>query len=94
MNNDHDILIEVRTILASVVDDFRAYRMESHKAISSLEAKCAEIEKNKVSIVDYVKHVDGENMRLSRIEKLLWMLMGAVVVVQFLAPVIIDKIFK
>ena len=92
MTNDHDILIKVQTILEGMVSDFRAYRAESHKAISTLEAKCNEIEKMKVSVVDFAKHTETDNLRLARLEKWQWMMMGAIVILQFIAPFIVNKL--
>jgi hypothetical protein len=91
MNNDHDILIKVQTILEGIVADFRAYRAESHKAIASLEAKCSEIEKMKVSFIDFTEHKKTNDARLDRLEKGYWMALGIVAALQFLAPILINK---
>lgn len=84
----------MQTILEGMVNDFRAYRAESHKAIASLEAKCTEIEKMKVSVVEFAKHTEADNVRLSRLEKWQWTMIGAIVVMQFVAPILINLLFK
>lgn len=90
---DHDILVELKTMFKGMVDDFRAYRGESHKAIAVLEAKYTELEKMKVSLIDFVKHTEADNIRITKLERMQWMALGVVAVLQFLAPYIIGKLF-
>jgi hypothetical protein len=93
MNNDHDILIELKTILKGVVDDFRAYRTESHKSIELLHSKVTALEQAKVSIVEYSKMCDSTEERLSKVEKWQWMALGVIAILQFIAPFLINKLF-
>lgn len=91
--NDHDILIEVKTILKGVVEDFRAYRGDNHKQMSIVDVKLDNLEKNKVSIVDFKALRDDNEARLKTLEKGYWIGLALIGVIQFLAPVILAKIF-
>lgn len=93
MNNDHDILIEVKTLLGGVIDDFRSYRKSSHEEQVALSIRLGAMEGNKVSVAEFVEHKKDEDARISRVEKWQWMMMGAIVVMQFIAPFIVNKIF-
>lgn len=92
-SKDHDILVELKTMFKGIVDDFRAYRGESHKLITEMSAKIAELERIKVSMVDYMKANDAIDGRLTKLERMQWTALGVVAVLQFLAPYIINKIF-
>ena len=76
-----------------MADDFRAYRSESHKSIEMLTSKMHMLEQAKVSIVDFAKHTEADDIRLKRLEKGQWIAVGAILVMQFIAPFIINKIF-
>ena len=89
--NDHDILIEVKTILKAVVEDFRSFRRDTHEEIARLIVKVADIEKNKLSIVDFNEHDKNENDRLSRLEKAYWVAIGVTLVIQLLIPIIVKR---
>ncbi len=91
--NDHDILIEVKTILKRVVEDFRAFRSDSHKQLSAVDVKLDNLEKNKVSIVDFRAHKDDNEMRMRKLERAYWVGLTLIGVIQFLAPVILSKVF-
>jgi len=93
MTNDHDILVELKTMFRSMADDFRAYRSESHKSIEMLNAKVHALEQAKVSIVDYTKMCETTEERLQKVERWQWVALGVVAVLQFLAPFIINSIF-
>ncbi len=46
MENDHDILIEMRTVLKGVVDDFRVFRKDTHSEMLSMASKVSELERS------------------------------------------------
>lgn len=91
--NDHDILIEVKTILKGVVEDFRAYRGDNHKQMSVVDVKLDNLEKNKVSVVDFRLYKDDNEARMRKLERAYWIGLTLVGVIQFLAPVILSKVF-
>ncbi len=93
MDNDHDILIEMKTILKAVVDDFRSYRQESHKEIGTLNGAVSALEKTKLSIVDFAKHKEENELRVAKLERGYWMALGILALLQFVAPFIINKLF-
>lgn len=92
--NDHDTLIEIKTILKGVVEDFRAYRQSTHKDISDISTRIFAMEGNKVSIAEYVENKKENEIRLRRLEKAYWFSLGIIALIQFLAPFISDKFFQ
>ncbi len=60
MDNDHDILIEVKTILKGVVDDFRAYRKSSHDEMIAMDIRVSRLEKGywmTIGIISFIQFI-------------------------------------
>ena len=89
--NDRDTLVEIKTILQGVVEDFRSYRKENYSAMSEQNRKIDNLEKGKASLLSFEKHVESSDERQRRIEKTVYTATGIIGALQFLAPYLLSK---
>lgn len=88
-DNDHDTLIEIKTLLTGVISDLRDFRKHNYAEMVAMSAKIDALDKSKASIVS----VADQDLRIERVERFQNIAFGVVLVAQFVAPFIIKYLF-
>lgn len=98
MENDHDIMIEMRTILKGVVEDFRVYRKDNYTEMEKIRVSIHELVQRKLDLTEYARDafntteaLKAHEVRFQRLERLVYIAVGILGVAQFLAPFVMSK---
>lgn len=96
MENDHDLLIKIHTILEGVVEDGRDFRKSNYADMEKLRASVIAVDANKVGLVEYNRHITESLKRdekvdkdIDALKKVVYVATGILAVAQFVAPLII-----
>jgi hypothetical protein len=106
-SNDHDLLITLNVRVQDLIDTIKAMDGTLSREIGGLKASkvdkdiyaahCAETDKNVETInkefATIWKKSDEHSADIKNLTKYLWLGMGALAIIQFLAPFIISRVF-